>query len=39
MTVLDIQFTEKWDIKQGVTPKSQFLEPLDKTLNITLEEE
>ena len=39
MTVLDIQFTEKWDIKQGVTPQSQFLEPLERTLNITLEEE
>ena len=39
MTVLDIKFTEKWDIKQGVTPQSQVLEPLDRTLNITLEEE
>ena len=39
VTVLDIKYTEKWVIKQGVTPQSQVLEPLDRTLNITLEEE
>ena len=39
ITVLDTKFNNKWDIKQGVTPKNQFLEPLDETLDIILENE
>ena len=39
MTVLDEEFTGRWQINKGTTPENQVLSPLDEKLKITLEEE
>ncbi|DAC56849.1 MAG TPA: hypothetical protein HA354_06495 [Candidatus Poseidoniaceae archaeon] len=39
MTVLDEEFTGKWQTNKGIIPENQVLLPLDEKLNITLGEE
>jgi len=39
VTVLDLPFTGKWDIKRGIVPVNQTLTELDPKLNIDIEEE
>jgi hypothetical protein len=39
VTVLDLPFTGKWDIKRGIVPMNQTLTELDPKLNIDIEEE
>ena len=39
MTILDDEFTGKWSIGQGITPRNQNLKPLDESLGIIVEEE
>ena len=39
MTVLDHEFSGKWDIEAGITPINQTLEALDSELGISVEEE
>ena len=39
MTILDKEFSGKWSIGQGITPKNQTLKELDKNLGIVVEEQ
>ena len=39
MTILNDEFTGKWQIGQGITPKNQTLKELDESLGIIVEEE
>jgi len=39
VTVLDDEFSNKWQIGRGITPPNQTLAPLDSELNIDVEEE
>jgi hypothetical protein len=39
VTVLNQPFTGKWEIKRGITPHNQNLEPLDPQFEIDIEEE